>query len=169
MGAVLAALCVSGLPAHEIHRSRAEAEFNAMTKRLEVSLTVFVSDLEVALVRQAERAMSLEKTPVAEFDAQIQLYLGKEFVVSDAGGTSIPHEWVGRKIEAGTEASSDPEVTLYFEIPLPKGLDGVNLRYAVFVDRFKDQLNLLHLRIGSKNSELSFTREAVIKPLRSAL
>ena len=44
--------------AHSLHQSTAEAEWNAETKKLEVSLTVFVNDLELALMRQAFIAAS---------------------------------------------------------------------------------------------------------------
>ena len=72
--------------AHDVHRSRAEAEYNASTQRLEVSLTVFVSDLELALTRQAERRMSLTSTPATEVDAQLQRYLKMNFIVTDGSG-----------------------------------------------------------------------------------
>ena len=79
---------VTSLHAHSLHQSTAEAEYNPTTKKLEVSLTVFINDLELALVRQSEREMRIDKTPDAEFDAQIQAYLAKTFVVTDAGLSS---------------------------------------------------------------------------------
>ena len=68
-------LTFAGLHAHDLHSSTAEAEFNPKTQTLEVSLTVFVDDLELALMRQSEKLMSIEKTPVAVFDEQVMIYL----------------------------------------------------------------------------------------------
>lgn len=166
--ALLLLLMATGLNAHDIHRSTTEAEYDATTQKLEVSLTVFISDLELALVRQAEREMSFTKTPAAELDAQILALLAKTFVVTHAAGQPASIAWVGRKREAATEANGDPEVTLFFEIALPDGLAGTSLRHEVFCDHFKDQSNLLHLRSGAQSVELRFTRNEPLKPLAFA-
>jgi hypothetical protein len=145
------------LQAHEVHTSSAEVEYNAKSQKLEVSLTVFVDDLELALMRHSERLMSLEKTPASELDAQIQAYLGKTFIVTEVTGKTAKIEWVGRETEdAKTDA---PTVTLFFEVPLVACLSGVTLRHEVFCDLFKDQLNLLHLRRGAQSLALQFSRE----------
>ena len=158
VGGALSLLAATCLHAHEIHQSRAQAEFNAKTQKLEVSLTVFINDLEVALIRQCEREISLVKTPATEVDAQLRLFLAKNFIVTDAAGKAAPVEWVDREIEAAAAASGDPEVTLYFEVPLPQGLTGTTLRHIVFCDRFADQMNLVHLTNGGRSAELRFTK-----------
>lgn len=159
LAAILCLSALSSLHAHSLHQSTGEAEYNPKTKKLEVSLTVFINDLETALIRQSERDLRLDKTPVAEFDAQILLYLTKTFVVTDAAGKAAKIEWVGRQLDAETQKSGDPTVTLFFEIALPDGLTGLMLKHTVFCDLFKDQINLLHLRDGGLNSEISFTPE----------
>jgi hypothetical protein len=152
----LAAAC---LHAHSVHTSTAEAEYNPETKKLEVSLTVFVSDLELALVRQSEREMKIDKTPAAEFDAQIRFYLAKTFVVTDAAGKVAKMQWVGREMDEESEKSGDPAVVLFFEVEVPEGMKGAAVRNAVFFDLFKDQSNLLQMRGGEEKVELRFTRE----------
>ncbi|MBK8093304.1 MAG: hypothetical protein IPK32_15270 [Verrucomicrobiaceae bacterium] len=107
--------------AHSLHQSTAEAEWNAETKKLEVSLTVFINDLELALMRQSEREMRIEKTAAEAFDAQARLWLAKSFVVSDSAGKKVEMAWIGRQIDAETKKSGDPTLTLFFEISLPRG------------------------------------------------
>lgn len=143
----------SCLHAHSLHQSTAEAEYNPTTKKLEVSLTVFINDLETALVRQSEREMRLNQTPAAEFDAQIQAYLAKTFVVTDAAGKTAKIEWVGRQTDEETKKSGDPTVTLFFEIALPGGLTNAKLRHAVFCEMFQDQVNLILVRENEKKVE----------------
>jgi len=162
---ILFLLVATCLRAHSIHTSTAEAEYNAKTKKLEVSLTVFVSDLELALVRQSEREMRIDKTPAAEFDAQIQVYLAKTFVVTDATGKVAKMAWVGREMDAASAKSGDPAVVLFFEVEVAEGVVGTTLRYAVFQELFKDQMNLLQLREGDRKSEVLFTREHSSKDL----
>ena len=144
--------------AHSLHQSTAEAEWNAETKKLEVSLTVFMNDLELALMRQSEREMRIEKTPAEVFDAQAKLYLAKSFVVSDSTGQKAEMTWIGRQIDAETKKSGDPTMTLFFEISLPGGLKAVSLRNGVLQDLFEDQLNLLHFRNGAEKAQLQFQR-----------
>ena len=162
---LLLLITVSRLHAHSVHQSTAEVEYNATSKKLEISLTVFVSDLELALVRQVEREISFAKTPVAELDQQIQRYLAKTFAVSDANSKPVPLLWVGRELDAATQASSDPTVTLYFEAPLPERLKCCTLLDSAFCDFFKDQVNLVHLISGPQNVELRFTRDETKRAL----
>ncbi|MHB1082392.1 MAG: DUF6702 family protein [Prosthecobacter sp.] len=156
LSAILFLLVAACLHAHSVHTSTAEAEYNAKTKKLEVSLTVFVSDLEVALVRQSEREMRIDKTPAAEFDAQVQVYLAKTFVVTDAAGKVAKMEWVGREMEEASAKSGDPAVVLFFEVEVPVVGEGRTLRCSVFNEVFKDQVSLVQLRSGAQKVEMRF-------------
>ena len=151
-------LAVSSLHAHSLHQSTAEAEWNAETKKLEVSLTVFVNDLELALMRQSEREMRVEKTAAEVFDAQTRLYLAKAFVVTDAADQKAKIEWLGRELDEKTQKSDEPTMTLFFEIALPGGLNGVSVLDAVFGDLFADEVNLLLVRRGAEKTQLLFKR-----------
>jgi hypothetical protein len=160
------ALCLSWqAQAHTLHQSTAEGEYNSKTKKLEVSLTVFIDDLELALIRQSEKWISFEKTAAAELDAQIQTYLNKNFQLMNVKVGSSKLTWVGRKVDTASVPKEDPEVTLFFELDLPEGFSGITLRYAILQDLFKDQINLLHLRGKAKPSEFLFTHDEAEKRL----
>jgi hypothetical protein len=143
------------LQAHSLHQSTAEAEYNTTTGKLEVSLTVFIDDFELALMRHSERLMSFEKTPAVQIDAEAQAYLAKSFVVMTADKVS-KIEWMGRQVDKENAKSDEPTLTLFFEIALPSGLVGCSVRHAVLCDLFKDQTNLLHLRNGAQRKEYRF-------------
>ena len=151
--------------AHTLHQSKAEAEYNSKTQKLEVSLTVFIDDLELALIRQSEKWISFEKTAEAELDAQIQTYLIKNFQLMNVKGGSSKLTWVGRKVDDAAVQKEDPEVILFLELDLPDGFSGITLRYAILQDLFKDQINLLHLRGTAKPSEFLFTHDEAEKRL----
>ena len=160
------ALCLSWqAQAHTFHQSTAEAEYNSKTKKLEVSLTVFIDDLELALIRQSEKWISFEKTAEAELDAQIQTYLNKNFQLMTANGGSSKLTWVGKEVDADSVQKEDPEVILFFELDLSDGFSDITLRYAILQDLFKDQINLLHLRGKAKPSEFLFTQADAEKRL----
>lgn len=162
---LLTLACGSWLHAHSLHQSTTEAEYNPVTKKLEVSLTVFINDLELALMRHSEKLLSFEKTPADQFDAVILDYLIKSFVLVDTTGKPAALEWVGRETDTESAKSNDPAVTLYFELPVSGGLAGCSLRHTVFGNIFKDQINLLHLKSGSHSLQLSFAHEDAPKKL----
>lgn len=142
--------------AHSVHVSTAEVEHNVKTQKLEISLTVFMDDFELALMRHSERLLSFDKTPAAELDGQIQSYLEKTFVVTECTGRPAKIHWVGREME--TAKTDAPTVTLFFEVPLTACLSGVSLDHSMFCELFKDQINLLHLRSDGREVELLFSK-----------
>lgn len=154
----------SCLQAHTLHQSTAEADYNAKAQKLEVSLTVFINDLELALMRHSEKLLSIDKTPAAEFDEHLLSYLSQHFVLSDALGQKTELHWVGREVE--TEKTDDPAVTLYFEMSASAPMANFTLQHTVFCDLFKDQINLLHLRRGEQKTELQFNTESATQRLR---
>ena len=163
---LLALVCLSStMQAHPVHQSTAEVEFNPKSKKLEISLTVDVNDLELALTRQCDRAISMDKTPPDEFNAQTILYLGKNFQVTDAAGNVAKIEWTGRELVTESVKSADPSVRLFFQVPLPGGMATAKLRHAVFCALFKDQINLVHLRQDQTRQELRFSKDDAAKML----
>jgi hypothetical protein len=163
---LLALVCLSPtVQAHPVHQSTAEVEFDPKSKKLEISLTVDVNDLELALTRQCDRAISMDKTPPDEFNAQTKIYLDKNFQVTDAAGNLAKIEWKGRELVAESVKSADPSVRLFFQVPLPGGVASAKLRHAVFCALFKDQINLVHLRHNQTNRELRFSRDDAAKML----
>ncbi|MEN3940433.1 DUF6702 family protein [Prosthecobacter sp. SYSU 5D2] len=154
-----------GLQAHPVHQSQAQAEFNLETRKLEVSLTVFINDLEQVLTNHSGQKLSFEKTEAALFDAQVQMYLAETFVLKDGTGNVATMEWLGRELEPGSEKSAEPEVTLFFELSLPHGIPGSTLRHTLFCEVFEDQSNLLRFTTGTKKIVWCFLKGDGEKPL----
>ncbi len=140
-------------------------EWNTATKKLEVSLTVFVSDLELALIRHTERELRFEKTPPKLLDAEMLQYLAKTFVVSTAADQKAEITWVGRELEADTQKSDEPTVTLFFELSLPEGLKGSTLHMTLFTELFADQLHLMTFRREGQKISWQFKKGDEAKKL----
>lgn len=95
--------------AHPFHASRAEVDYRAECRCLEVALAVVPEELEAALERISGRRVPLE---APEAQAEILDYLKARFVVSPVGppgGEPLPIEWVGREV-------SYREAWLYFKV-----------------------------------------------------
>jgi hypothetical protein len=145
----LALLCP--VSAHPIHRSIAEADYNRTTEKLEIAVRVFADDFEAALSARAGRKISLEKTPPAEVDALARAYLVQHFTVKASEGAALPQEWRGRELKDG-----ESELWLYFEVALPRGVEGAKLHHGVLSDQFRDQLNSVVVRDGPRKVTLFF-------------
>ena len=151
--------------AHDLHQSTGEAEYDAATKKLEVSLTFFSPDLELALIRFSERQISLHDPMPARADAVIKDYLKQAFVIKASKGTPAAMTWVGREFEPAASPLDEERVTVYFEVALPSGLEGLGLTHTALHSCFADQMNLLSLRVGGMKTELRFTKANPTKTL----
>ena len=157
-GAVAAA---PPLAAHAIHTSVAEADYNAATRRLEVSLRVFIDDFEAALSVHARRRLALATTPTAEFDAAAREYLAATFTVRTPDGQLAPLQWVGREVR---DASN--ELWFHFEVALPGGVEGCRVHHRALGEQFPGQINSVRVRDGARRLTLVFLPRQTEKTVR---
>ncbi len=138
----LAWFATSCLHAHPIHTSLAEADYNGKTQQLEVALRVFIDDFETVLSVRAKHRVSLEKTPVPEFDALAHAYLAETFTVRAPDGRPAgAYHWVGRELKDAAN-----ELWYYFEVPLPGGIEGARLRHGALFEQFSNQINSVRVQ-----------------------
>ena len=86
-------------------------------------------------------------------------------MVTDAAGKAAKIEWLGRELDAESAKSSDPAITLFFEIAIQDGLNGKMLKHTVFSHLFRDQINLLQLQSDTRKVEIQFTGDDARKNL----
>jgi len=149
------------LAAHAIHTSVAEADFNAATRRLEVSLRVFIDDFEAALSVPARRRLALATTPPAEFDAAARAYLAATFTVRTPDGQLAPLVWVGREVR-----DAENELWFHFEVSLPGGIEGCRLHHRALGEQFPTQINSVRVRDGERRVTLVFLARQTEKTVR---
>lgn len=148
----LAGLCLVATGyAHPVHSSLAEADYNRTTGKLEVAVRVLAEDLEDALSRRAQQRISLDRTPVVEFDRLARAYLAERFTVRTPDGVLAPHQWIGREYHEQTA-----ECWLYFEVALPGGVEGARLRHALLLEINAQQLNTIRVRDRDRESTVVF-------------
>jgi hypothetical protein len=152
----------SDLRAHPVHTSAAEADYNAATSRLEISIPLDADDTETALSRRTGRRISLEKTPGAELDALLQAWLAEKFLALDRAGTARKIQWVGRELR---ETSPHYTLWLHCEAPLPGGVEGARLAHLLLLDEIPRQENVLRVRAAGRECILSFRPGDPAKPV----
>jgi hypothetical protein len=143
-------LASSGL-AHPIHRSIAEANYNRTTQTLEVALRVFADDFQDALGAHAKKKISFEKTPAADLDRLIEAYLAERFTIKTVDGATAKLRWLGRELK-----DAENELWLYFEAPLPTRIEGIKIWHRMLSEHFRDQLNSVVVRDGTRKVTLVF-------------
>ena len=135
---------------HPFHVSNAEVEWKEDTKRLEIALKVWPIDLEEALENQAQRKLDLDETE--DIDKLIVAYLQSRFVFHQADGTPAKIDWLGKEV-------SVKSAWLYFEIPLEKSPEGLEVENRLFLEHLPDQVNLIQFKTGHKRMTLRFAAD----------
>lgn len=151
--------------AHPNHTSHADVDYHADAQRLEISLRVIAEDLLAALQAEAGAGaaeLSWEKTPADELDRRVRNYVLPRFRFLTRDGREIALGWVGRD---GDRADGEQRVWLYFEAPLPDGLEGVRVEHSVLHDRVPRQRNTVRVRHGDRSTTLAFAPGQSPRPI----
>lgn len=110
-------------------------------RTLEVTIRTFTDDLEAAL-RSINWPVSIEKGPAGQVDSALSAYLRDRVQVGLDGRTAVSGRVVGHQREEDATVVS-------VAIPLASVPTRVRVTQRVLLERFDDQTNLLHLRIGT--------------------
>ena len=145
---------------HDFHVSKCEVNFNIKEKALQVSLHVFLDDLENALALYGAENLNLctsKEDPKAEL--YLLRYLQNHFKVK---GDDFPYEinFVGKEISEDLAA-----VWCYFEFLEFFPQNSIEIDNSVLMDLFDDQKNIVSLEInrGKKDYFLLQQGETVAK------
>jgi hypothetical protein len=151
----IAALCLllslsATLNPHPYHVTIAEAELNTKTKKLEVALKLRPEDLERALSARLQKKINIEKHP--KIDALITAYLQSCLTFKDKKGKAQKLSWVGKELNLKS-------LWLYFEIPMPNGLQALKIENKLLFKVLPDQLNTMNFKDGKTRCSLTFSRK----------
>ncbi len=135
--------------AHPYHTTTTQVEHNRERATLEIALKAWPEDLERALTEAAGEKVRLELT--ADVDQHILDYLRGHFRIREDDAL-LELRWVGKEISVRA-------AWLYFEIPVPPSLAGLELEQRVFFELQTDQLNIVEVRDGTARYTLSLHRD----------
>ncbi len=144
LGAVvpLAGTAQTPVGTHPVHVSSTQIELSGDERRLNVTVRLFTDDLEDAL-RAFGHPVAIATSPVAAVDSALSAFLRAHLSLSLDGRPPTSGRVTGHR--------QDPEATtVTFEVPLRTVPGTIAVVQRVFFDRFDDQVNLIHLRFGSK-------------------
>lgn len=133
---------------HDLHMSNCEIEYKADESTIQVSLRVFIDDLEAALVeRGSENLYLFTKKEHPEAEAYIIDYVKDMFKMS-ADGAEVEYTFIGREMSDDLAAA-----WCYLEINDISISKELSVENQVLMDLFDDQRNLTKVKLAKNNKE----------------
>lgn len=133
--------------AHRYHTSLTRMDYNAEDKNVEITIQLFIHDLEKALERFAKKRIDVGKS--ADIDKIIEKYLSENFVLKNKKGENLKLKWVGKELNVDT-------ALVYLETASEESIEGYNLQNSIFFESFAEQTNLLIARFENKKVDLLY-------------
>lgn len=133
---------------HAYHSTITELRYNAAKKQLELSVKVFTDDFEKALSEGQSAHVNLSD-PGPRPLVLTSAYLQRTLQIRTSAGAPLPLQVLGMQAE-------QDGYWLYCKVPLPGPLPGVQLRQAMLLDVFGDQMNIVNVEAGDKKQSALF-------------
>ena len=136
---------------HPFYISVTEMHYNSDDKSFEVSMKLFIDDIEDALEAQGTGALKMNTAQEhPEIDRYLRTYLHKNFFVT-VDGVEKNFQFVGKEYEG--------EVVwcylLFREVSDPSQ---VNIRHVALTDLFEEQQNIIHMILKGQKKSLRLHR-----------
>lgn len=133
-----------------------DMEFNPETKSLQISMKLFVDDLDAVLEKEQEVKVFLgTKKEHSEADQFIKEYLNTHFFIEQSKG-SLPVTFIGKEV--------DKDYTwIYLEVKNFKVKDETLLTNSMLIDYFIDQTNKINYKEGEEIISFTLYKENISK------
>ncbi|POY35208.1 hypothetical protein C3K47_16660 [Solitalea longa] len=139
-------LFVQSASSHKFYTSMTQMQYNKSSKSVEIIMNVFWDDVEVALSKLQKKTIKVED---ANFDSYLKSYLQQSFLLRNNSKQLKPFNFVGKEVKGET-------MSVYLEIPMPEGLNNVELTHSVLIGYFDAQTNIVNVISGNKHKTLLF-------------
>lgn len=136
---------------HDIHISLSEVRWNPETTTFEVSVKIFIDDLELALAKQNVLHLQIG-TPKesAEAENEIEKYLRQHFTITLDGKKLEPH-LLGKEVTDDFQA-----IWCYVEFAGPAMPKTCTIDNSILFEMYDDQRNIMDIKMSSKDKSYTF-------------
>ena len=133
----------SGL--HEFHVSKCQIEFNLQEKALQISMHIFIDDLEDALRKQGSGKLFIgTEKESAEADMHFFQYLNSHFKLK-VNDQDVEYDFVGKETSEDLQA-----IWCYLEITNIEAVKSIVVENSLLMEVFADQKNIIHIMMPNK-------------------
>jgi hypothetical protein len=135
-------------PAHDIHLSKCDVEYNKEEKAVQVSLRVFIDDFELALTEKGASNLFLcTKKEHPEAQNYMEAYLRENFKI-ETDDKQLSFDFIGKEISEDLAA-----VWCYLEIPNVEFERNFTVINKVFMELYADQRNIVKVKLDKNTKE----------------
>lgn len=133
---------------HPIHISKCQMEVNETSKRMEITMHVFIDDLQEIIELQGAPSLKLgTEKEYALADSFIATYIQQHLIIENDGKT-VPYVWLGKQLSDDYQG-----FWLFLESePIDESSD-IAVEYSVLQDLFDDQKNLLNVMLSNRDEQ----------------
>ncbi|MCP3928162.1 MAG: hypothetical protein GY705_03570 [Bacteroidetes bacterium] len=136
----------TGSPVHKFHVSKCLVEYNEEAEALQMSMHIFLDDLEEALRQEGHDDLFLCTGKEAEgAEDHLRNYLKQQFQL-EVNNEKREYAFLGKEISDDLAA-----VWCYLEIKQIKGFKNLKIKYSLLTEVFDDQKNIANVLVSGKN------------------
>lgn len=133
---------------HDIHISKTDIIYNDQTESLEITLHIYIDDLESALALKGYSGLKI-CTPKEAHDAEVYMddYLRQHLKIT-SGAKELEWEFLGKEISDDLFA-----VWCYMEIVKPELAEDLSVEVNLLTELYEDQKNIVKLQYNHQRKE----------------
>lgn len=136
---------------HPLHISVTEIEHDANKEALEMTMRIFLDDLESSIRNDLQKPGLDITAPVPEHttDQLLEDYLQKHFKIN-ANGKKLKYQYLGHEVEL-------PVIYLYVQASNVKKVKDITIYNDIIMETYDDQANLVHVKVHGKVKSLKLS------------
>jgi hypothetical protein len=130
---------------HAYHISKTDMVFKPSEKTVQITMHIFIDDLELALEKQGQAKLFIgSEREKKEADGLIYNYLKKNLALH-INGNKADYTWVGK------ENTSDKQALwVYLEITKVKQVKNIKVENRLLTELYADQKNIVQVNVPTK-------------------
>ena len=143
------------IDAHEFHLSKSTINYNTEAQSLQITMNMFIDDLELALKPMAGDTLKIcTRKEKESAEGSIHDYILEHFII-EINGKKITPSFLGK------EPSDDlAAVWCYLEVEGVSAISEISVTNNIMIELFDDQKNMTNIQVDRKRVEdILFTSE----------
>ena len=137
---------------HPFHVSVCEVYHNSETQSLEITMKIFIDDLELAVRNYGEKAFNLVDIDEKHIQNEpLKKYLTAHFKIS-INEKPVRLEMVGSEFDGDA-------ILCYLEAKKVRKIEGIEIDNAIITEVYADQINLTHFQYRGEMKSFQATKE----------
>lgn len=131
---------------HPIHISRSEINYDTEAKSLQITLHVFIDDLEEAMKLEGFSVPKIgTKSELKNSDQLILEYFRKKYQFSNSRNEPLTYHWIGKEL-----GDSPLALVCYLEIENVNSIQQISVRNDLNMDLYDDQVNIMETFLNNR-------------------